>query len=51
VIVSNELGMGLVPDEADSRQFREVAGALNRLVAKEADEAYFVVSGIPLRLK
>jgi Adenosyl cobinamide kinase/adenosyl cobinamide phosphate guanylyltransferase len=28
-----------------------VAGALNRLVAKEADEAYFVVSGIPLRLK
>ena len=51
VIVSNEMGMGLVPDEADSRQFREVAGALNRLVAKEADEAYFVVSGIPLRLK
>ena len=51
VIVSNELGMGLVPGEADSRRFREVAGALNRLVAKEADEAYFVVSGIPLRLK
>ncbi len=51
VMVSNELGMGLVPGEADPRRFREVAGALNRLVAKEADEAYFVVSGIPLRLK
>lgn len=51
VIVSNELGMGLVPGEADSRRFREVAGALNRLVANEADEAYFVVSGLPLRLK
>jgi adenosylcobinamide kinase/adenosylcobinamide-phosphate guanylyltransferase len=51
VMVSNELGMGLVPIEADSRRFREVAGALNRLVAQEADEAYFVVSGISLRLK
>jgi adenosylcobinamide kinase / adenosylcobinamide-phosphate guanylyltransferase len=51
VMVSNELGMGLVPIEGDSRRFREVAGALNRLVAQEADEAYFVVSGIPLRLK
>ncbi len=51
IMVSNELGMGLVPIEADSRRFREVAGALNRLVAQEADEAYFVVSGISLRLK
>jgi adenosylcobinamide kinase/adenosylcobinamide-phosphate guanylyltransferase len=51
VMVSNELGMGLVPADAASRRFREVAGVLNRLVAREADEAYFVVCGIPLRLK
>lgn len=51
VLVSNELGMGLVPVDAVSRRFRELAGAVNRLMADEADEAYFVVSGIPVRLK
>ena len=51
VLVSNELGMGLVPVDALSRRFRELAGAVNRLMAEEADEAYFVVSGIPVRLK
>ena len=51
VLVSNELGMGLVPADAASRRFRELAGDVNRLVAQEADDAYFVVSGllIPLR--
>jgi adenosylcobinamide kinase/adenosylcobinamide-phosphate guanylyltransferase len=51
VIVSNELGLGLVPADARSRRFRELAGEVNRLVAQEADDAYFVVSGIPLSLK
>ena len=51
VLVSNELGMGLVPVDAVSRRFRELAGAVNRLVAQEADAAYFVVSGIPVRLR
>jgi len=51
VLVSNELGMGLVPVDAVSRRFRELAGAVNRHVAQEADAAYFVVSGIPVRLK
>lgn len=51
VLVSNELGMGLVPAERQSRRFRELAGEINRLVAEAADDAYFVVSGIPLRLK
>ncbi|HKY73096.1 MAG TPA: bifunctional adenosylcobinamide kinase/adenosylcobinamide-phosphate guanylyltransferase [Nitrospira sp.] len=51
VFVSNELGLGLVPAEAPSRRFRELAGELNRLVAQEADVAYFVVSGLPLPLK
>jgi len=51
VLVSNELGMGLVPAAAASRRFRELAGEVNRLVAQEADDTYFVVSGllIPLR--
>jgi adenosylcobinamide kinase / adenosylcobinamide-phosphate guanylyltransferase len=45
------LGLGLVPIDAQSRRFRDLAGNVNRLVAKAADEAYFVVSGIPLALK
>ena len=53
VLVSNELGMGLVPGNPQSRRFRELAGKINRLVAEAADEAYFVVSGmlVPLRGK
>ena len=51
VLVSNELGMGLVPAGAASRRFRVLTGEVNRLVAQEADDTYFVVSGllIPLR--
>jgi len=51
VLVSNELGMGLVPPDAQSRRFRELAGEVNRHMAEEADHAYFVVSGMPLSLK
>jgi adenosylcobinamide kinase/adenosylcobinamide-phosphate guanylyltransferase len=51
VLVGNELGMGLVPLDAQSRRFRELAGAVNRLVAERADEAYLVVSGLSVRLK
>ena len=51
VVVSNELGLGLVPTETSSRRFRDLAGSVNQQVAKEADEVYFIVSGMPLRLK
>ncbi|MBI5410775.1 MAG: bifunctional adenosylcobinamide kinase/adenosylcobinamide-phosphate guanylyltransferase [Nitrospirae bacterium] len=51
VIVTNELGFGLVPLEASARQFRDLAGKVNQLVAREADEVYFVVSGLPVRIK
>ena len=51
VVVSNELGLGLVPGDANSRKFRDLAGRMNQLIAAESDEVYFVVSGIPLRLK
>ncbi|HJT20046.1 MAG TPA: bifunctional adenosylcobinamide kinase/adenosylcobinamide-phosphate guanylyltransferase [Nitrospira sp.] len=51
VLVTNELGMGLVPADAPSRRFRELAGTVNRLVAERADEVYLVVSGLSVRLK
>lgn len=51
IVVTNELGMGLVPEYPLGRVFRDIAGRMNQLLAKAADEAYFVVSGIPLRLK
>lgn len=51
VVVSNELGMGLVPGDSVSREFRDVAGRMNQLVAVKADEVHFLVSGIPLRMK
>lgn len=51
VIVSNELGMGLVPVASAVRKFRDLAGKVNQLVAAEADEVHFVISGQSLRLK
>ena len=51
VIVSNELGLGLVPSYPLGRYFREIAGKMNQAVAKRADEVYFVVSGIPMKIK
>ena len=51
VVVSNELGLGLVPGDAVSREFRDVAGRMNQLIAAEADEVHFLVSGLPIRLK
>ena len=51
VIVSNELGMGLVPNYPLGRYFREIAGKMNQVVAEKADEVYFVVSGIPMKIK
>jgi adenosylcobinamide kinase/adenosylcobinamide-phosphate guanylyltransferase len=51
VIVSNELGLGLVPTEPSTRAFRDLAGRVNQLVAAEADEVHLAVSGLSLRLK
>ena len=51
VIVSNEVGMGLVPAYPLGRYFREIAGKMNQIVAEKADEVYFVVSGIPMKIK
>jgi len=51
VIVSNELGLGLVPATKPVRAFRDLAGRVNQQVAAEADEVYFIISGLRLRLK
>lgn len=50
-LVSNEVGMGIVPENALARQFRDQAGFMNRRVAATADEVYLVVAGIAVRIK
>ena len=51
VIVSNEVGMGIVPENKLSRIYADFVGRANQLIAKYSDEVYFVVSGIPMKVK
>lgn len=51
ILVSNEVGMGIVPDNPLARAFRDMAGRANQRLAAEADEVYMCVSGIPLKVK
>ncbi|MBI5678126.1 MAG: bifunctional adenosylcobinamide kinase/adenosylcobinamide-phosphate guanylyltransferase [Planctomycetes bacterium] len=51
IMVSNEVGLGIVPDNALSRVFRDIAGSANQILADEADEVYFMVAGIAQRIK
>ncbi len=51
VLVSNEVGWGIVPDNPLARRFRDVAGRLNQRVAAAVDRVDLVVAGLPLRLK
>ncbi|MGA2368173.1 MAG: bifunctional adenosylcobinamide kinase/adenosylcobinamide-phosphate guanylyltransferase [Dehalococcoidia bacterium] len=51
ILVSNEVGGGLVPDNARGRLYRDLLGKANQLLAKAADEVYLMVAGIPLKLK
>mgnify|MGYP003383535089 CR=1 FL=1 len=51
VLVSNEVGQGIVPDNAMARAFRDHAGLLHQKVAATADEVYFVTAGLPQTLK
>ncbi|HCC69520.1 MAG TPA: bifunctional adenosylcobinamide kinase/adenosylcobinamide-phosphate guanylyltransferase [Nitrospiraceae bacterium] len=50
-IVSNEVGMGIVPDNKMARDFRDLAGFLNQKIAEIADEVYLVTAGIPVKIK
>lgn len=51
IIVTNELGMGLVPAYPLGRVFRDIAGRANQLVAAASERVYLVVSGIPVPIK
>lgn len=51
IVVSNEVGSGVVPQTEVGRQFSELLGELNQLVAAAADEVYLLIAGIPLRVK
>ena len=51
VIVTNEVGFGIVPDNALARAFRDAAGIMNKAVAAAADQVELVVAGLPMKLK
>ena len=51
IIVTNEVGMGLVPANQMGRLYRDLLGKANQLLAQQADEVYLMVAGLPLRLK
>lgn len=51
IVVSNELGWGLVPENELSRRFRDLAGNANQRIAEVCEEVFLIVSGIPLPIK
>lgn len=50
-IVTNELGMGLVPPTPLGRHYRDIAGKMNQEIAAVSDRVYFMISGIPMKIK
>lgn len=51
ILVSNEVGQGIVPEHSISRFYRDLAGKSNQILANEAEEVYLVVAGYPLEIK
>lgn len=51
IIVTNELGMGVVPPTSLGRAIRDIAGRANQMLARAASEVYLCVSGIPVKIK
>lgn len=51
IIVSNEVGLGIVPDNPLARRFRDLAGILNQKMALTADEVFLTTAGIPVKIK
>lgn len=51
ILVSNEVGLGIVPDNPLARSFRDLAGSAHQRLAEICDDVYFVVAGLPMTLK
>ncbi|MBR0555381.1 bifunctional adenosylcobinamide kinase/adenosylcobinamide-phosphate guanylyltransferase [Ciceribacter sp. L1K23] len=51
IVVSNEVGLGIVPDNRMAREFRDHAGRLHQRVAEVVAQVYFVAAGLPLKMK
>lgn len=51
IIVSSEVGLGLVPEYPLSRTFRDLSGKVNQLLAAKADQVYLTIAGLPLEIK
>lgn len=51
ILVTNELGMSIVPENKLARIYRDIQGRINQKVAKESDQVYLVVCGLPVRVK
>ena len=50
-IVSDEIGLGIVPDTKLGRVFRDFQGKINQMIAKEASETYFIIAGLAQKIK
>lgn len=51
ILVSDEVGFGVIPESVEGRKFRDLLGAVNQMVARTADEVHLCVAGLSLRLK
>ena len=51
IAVSNEVGLGIVPENPVARRFRDLSGGTNRIMAERAKDVWFVAAGIPLKMK
>lgn len=51
VIVAQEVGMGIVPNNHSARKFREISGEANKFVADKADDVWMVAAGLPIKMK
>ncbi len=51
ILVSNEVGLGLVPANKLGREFRDIAGKVNQIAAQKAGEVFFMTAGLPLKIK
>jgi adenosylcobinamide kinase/adenosylcobinamide-phosphate guanylyltransferase len=51
ILITNEVGWGIVPASKLGRRFRDLQGMVNQIMAEGADEVYLMVSGLPLKIK